>query len=170
MDSGDIRSISKDRSNDPGEVTVGVVITVPVHYGASSLCSSCLHVITEAEFGITRILLDYLSRSFVTYNMKATFKAFWLFLLVEITSSLNGGELAFSFSLTMGWIRIPEVKWKEAEIVYVWLFYFYRTFIFYVLHCSWHAKPFLQFFDSDLQNVDLTSPLCIYCISVYCIS
>lgn len=36
-----------------------------------------------------------------------------------------------------------------------------------MLHCSWHAKPFLQFFDSDLQNVDLTSPsLYIYqCIS-----
>lgn len=67
----------------------------------------------------------------------------------------------------MGWIRIPEVKWKEAEIVYGWLLYFNRTCIFYVLHCSWHAKSFLQFFDSDLKNVDLTSPsLYIYqCIS-----
>lgn len=62
--------------------------------------------------------------------MKTTFKALWLFLLVETTSSLNGGELAFSFSLAMCWIRIPEVEWKEAEIVYVWLFYFNRTLFF----------------------------------------
>lgn len=68
----------------------------------------------------------------------------------------------------MGWIRIPEVKWKEAEIVYVWLFYFNRTFIFYVLHCSWHAKPFLRFFDSGLQIIGLASlSLYIQYISVY---
>lgn len=76
------------------EVTLGVVITAPVDCGSSS--SSCLLSATEA--GVTGILLYDLSGGFsVTHKMEAISAALWMFVLVEITGSVDGGEFALSF-------------------------------------------------------------------------